>query len=189
MNAIPLFLIASCVALNVTLAKAATLLTLPFYFDCVGTILAAALLSFRSTLTVAVLTSLTASIVVHPAFGAYVGTQLVIAISAFGAVRAGWLNRWWSALLTGEVIGILAAVVSAPVTAIVFGGVVLSGTTAINAVLLASGHTLWHSVLAGALVTETIDKPTAAVVAWLVLQRLPRDMRVRLGNPAERLIR
>lgn len=174
------FLAASCVTLNLTLAKVAAVLSLPVFFDSVGTVVAAALLPLRYCLSVGLLTALAAGIVVHPAFAAYAGTQLAIAAVCYAAVRNGWLDRWWKALLVGEVVGIVAAVVSAPVTAVVFGGVVLSGTTAINAILIASGHSLWKSVLGGSLVTETIDKPAATLIAWLVLERIPRDLHLRL---------
>ena len=61
-------------------------------------------------------------------------------------------------------------------TVVAFGGVTLSGTTAINAVLLASGQSIWKAVLGGSLIIESLDKVSAAVLAWLVLRRLPADL-------------
>lgn len=176
MNARHVFVAASCLALNLTLAKVAALLALPVYLDSIGTILGAALLPPVLAISVGVLTSLLGGIVINPYFAAYVGTQLCIALAAVVFVKLGFFEKWWKALLAGLGIAIVAVLVSAPVTVLLFGGVTLSGTTAVNAVLLASGRTLWESVIGGSALVESIDKPSAALLSWLVLQRLPQRL-------------
>lgn len=170
------FMSAACLALNLTLGKIAAVLSLPVYLDSVGTILSAVLLPPFYAISTAVLTSLLGGILINPYFVAYTGTQFAIALVAVGLCRAGVFKCWWSALLGGVVIGLVAVVVSAPVTVLLFGGVTLSGTTAINAVLLAAGQSIWKSVVGGSLVVEAIDKPTAALLAWLALRRLPKHL-------------
>lgn len=160
-------------ALNIGLAKVAALLTLPLFLDSVGTILAGALLPPWYVVGVAVSTSLLGGLVIHPAYPFYACTQVAIALLALVAFRKGLLRKVWTSLLTGALIGLVAAVVSAPVTAVVFGGVTLGGATAINAVLLAAGQNLWKAVIAGSLFVEMLDKPIAALVAHLALKRLP----------------
>lgn len=167
---------AACIALNLSLAKVAALLSLPVYLDSIGTIIAAVLLPWGLALSVGALTSLLGGIVVNPYFAAYVGTQLVIALVAVVCARLGWFQRWLTSLLAGLFIAVAAILASAPVTAVVFGGVTLSGTTAINALLLASGQGIWKSVMAGAAIIESFDKPAASLLAWLILKRLPTDL-------------
>ena len=167
---------AGCLALNLSLAKVAATLSLPVYLDSVGTILAAAMLPPIFVLFVAGSTSLLGALVVNPYFGAYVATQCAIGITAIVAFRWGFFSAWWKSLIAGFAIALVAVLVSAPVTAILFGGVTLSGTTAINAVLIASGQGIWKSVIGGSVFIESIDKPAAALTAWLVLQRLPAYM-------------
>lgn len=174
----------ACVALNLVLGKVAASLALPIYLDSIGTILGAALLPPWYALAVAVISPLVGGLVIHPALPFYVGTGLTIAGLSIFATRRRLFDRWWTAALSGLVIGLAAAVVSAPVTAVVFGGVTLSGTTAINTVLLAAGHRLWQSVLAGGLLVESLDKPLAAVLAWAALRRLPA--RLVAGPRAQR---
>jgi energy-coupling factor transport system substrate-specific component len=157
-------------------------MSLPVYMDSVGTILAAALLTPIYALIVAVLTSLLGGLLIHPAFPFYAGTQVLIALICVFAVRQGWFDSWWKALLTGILIAVSASIASAPVTVLVFGGVTLSGATAINAVLLAAGKNLWESVLAGSLVVESMDKITTALLAWVLLSRLPKRLLPR-RNP------
>lgn len=179
MNSQRMFVAASCLALNLSLAKMAAMLTLPLYLDSVGTILAAALLPGGYALGVAVLTSLLGGLIVNPYFVAYVATQLAISLAAMGALHWGFLRTWWSSIIAGFVIAVVAVFVSAPVTAVLFGGVTLSGTTAINAVLIASGNGIWKSVIGGSLFVESIDKPVAAFLAWAVLRRLPTSLRAK----------
>lgn len=177
----------SLLALNLSLAKVAALLSLPVYMDTVGTILAASLLPFRYGVLVAALTSLLGGLVVHPAFAFYIGTQVVIAVIAVIAVRRGLFRYWWTALITGVLIAVAAALVSAPVTVMVFGGVTLSGTTAINAILLSAGKSLWESVITGSLVIESIDKTVSAFMVWVILSRLPKSVisRLKTGSSSD----
>ena len=84
------------------------------------------------------------------------GTQIAIALAAVLLFRLGMFSVLWKATLAGMVIGIVSAIVSAPVIAIVFGGVAAPAISALSAVLLASGRSLWASVIAGSLVVESI---------------------------------
>ena len=176
MNLNRIVMAAACIAINVGLAKVATLLQLPVYLDTPGTILAAALLPPTWAIGIAVSTSVVGALTINGVWIYYVGTQIVIASAILLAARCGFLKKWWTSIISGVGVGICAAIVSAPVTVIVFGGVTVPGPTAINAVLLASGRTLWQSVLAGSLFIELLDKPTAALLSWMVIQRLPRHL-------------
>lgn len=167
---------ATCLALNVGLAKVSNLLSLPFTFDTVGTILGAALLPLWAALMVAALSSVAGSLIIHPAFLFYVGTQIVICLAAWLAVRRLWFSGPWRAVLSGLAIGVLSAAVSSPVTAIVFQGVSVPSITALNVVFLTAGQSLWKSVLSGSLIVESIDKSVAGLMVWLILGRLPQHM-------------
>lgn len=177
MNTRSIFLASGCIALNISLAKVAALLSLPVYLDSIGTILGAALLGPWYALSIGVLTSLLGGLVVNPYFAAYVGTQMAIALAAILCVRLGLFRSWWKSLLAGFIVAAVAVIVSAPVTAILFGGVTLSGTTAINAILLASGKNIWQSVIGGSILIESLDKPSAALLASMILSRMPERIK------------
>jgi energy-coupling factor transport system substrate-specific component len=163
---------AICIGLNIGLGKISNVLGLPVTLDTIGTILAAILIPWPLVLLVGIASSIIASIVIAPPFIYYAGTQLAIALVAILMVRAGAFRYLWSAVLAGAGIGIVSAVASAPVTAVVFGGVSVPSLTALNAVFLASGDSLWESVIKGALVVESLDKIAAAVVVWAIIRRL-----------------
>jgi energy-coupling factor transport system substrate-specific component len=146
------------------------------YLDSIATILAGALLPWPYAVLVGVSTSLVAGILIHPAYPYYAGTQAAIAILSVLLLRMGAYKRPFTAVLSGGAIAIVAAIVSAPVTVLVFGGVTLSSTTAINAILIASGQTVWKSVIGGSLVIESIDKIAASTLAWFVLKRIPAEL-------------
>jgi len=180
-----IFISASCLALNLTLGKIAAMLSLPVYLDTIGTIVGAVLLPPFYAVSMAVMTSLLAGIVINPYFVAFSGSQLAIALAAVGLCRLGFFKAWWSALLAGVLIALVSVAVSTPVSVLLFGGVSLSGTTAINAFLLATGQSLWKSAFGGAVVVETIDKPASALLALLVLRRLPPRLGAPQRNTAE----
>ena len=164
---------AVCIAMNVGLGKVANLLGLPFAMDTIGTIMSAALLPALLVLVVAVLSSIAASLIIHPAFLFFVGTQIVIALLAILFFRKKFFETPIYAGLAGLVIGIASAVVSAPVIAVVFGGVATPSISALSAVFLAAGENLWTSVIQGALIVESIDKIIAGILVYLLLKRLP----------------
>ncbi len=172
---------AVCIALNVGLNKIAAVLDLPVFMDTVGTILSAALIPPLFSMLVGVVSNLLGGIVTNPAIPFYAGTQVFIAAMAIVAYRKGWFDRLWPALLTGLAIGVVSAVVSAPITVLLFGGITQPGATAINAVLLAAGHSLWSAVLSGSLIVSSVDKIIAAGMVWLLLQRLPDN--IKLSRP------
>lgn len=177
MNIRHISIAAALIALNLTLGKTAATLSLPVYMDTIGTCLAPALLPIVPSLAVAVITPLLAGLIIFPAYPAYIGTGIAISLAATAAIRLGAFRRLPTALLAGFVIALIAAVVSAPVTVLVFGGVTLSGTSAINTVLMAAGNSIWKSVITGSLLVESVDKVAAAGIVWVILNRMPERLR------------
>jgi energy-coupling factor transport system substrate-specific component len=168
---------AACVALNISLNKISAVLQLPVFMDTVGTILSAALVPPIFSVGIGIVSNLIGGVVTHPAIPFYAGTQIVVAMMAVVGYRRGWFDRLWSAVLLGLAIGIVSAIVSAPITVLMFGGITQPGATALNAILLATGRDLWTAVLSGSLIVSSVDKVIAAVITWLLLQRLPERLK------------
>src|SRR4051812_48858600 len=117
-----LFIAAAAVALNLTLGKVAASISAPVYLDSVGTLVCAALLGWPAVI-VGISTSLLAGVLINPFYPPYMGTQITIALVGIALSRYGAFRRWWTALLGGCLVAVAAAVVSAPVTVLLFGGV------------------------------------------------------------------
>ncbi len=169
---------AVCIALNVGLNKIAMVLQLPVFMDTVGTVLSGAMVPPGYSILVGIVSNLIGGVVTHPSIPFYIGTQVVVSLMSIFGFRRGWFDTLPAAIGLGLAIGIVTAIVSAPVTALVFGGVTEPGATALNAVLLAAGQDLWTSVLSGTLVVSSVDKVIASVIVWALLRRMPERLKV-----------
>ena len=176
---------AVCIALNVGLNKIAVVLQLPVFMDTVGTVLSGAMVPPGFSILVGIASNLIGGIVTHPSIPFYIGTQVVVSLMSIFGFRRGWFDTLPAAVGLGLAIGVVSAIVSSPVTVLVFGGVTEPGATALNAVLLAAGHDLWTSVLSGTLVVSSVDKVIAAVIVLALLRRMPERLKVARRAAAE----
>ena len=174
---------AVCIALNVSLNKISTVLQLPVFMDTVGTVLSGAMVPPAYSILVGIVSNLIGGVVTHPAIPFYIGSQVVVSLLSIAGFRRGWFDTLPAAIGLGLAIGIVTAIVSAPITALVFGGVTEPGATALNAVLLAAGNDLWTSVLTGTLVVSSVDKMAAAIIVWALLRRMPDRLKVTRRAP------
>lgn len=94
-----------------------------------------------------------------------------------GAVRA---------LAAGLGIGIVAALVSAPIAAYVFGGVTGSGTDVLVAAFRAGGASVYAAVLQQGLLSDPLDKMITCFTVYFLVAGLPRRQLLRFPN-GERL--
>lgn len=97
----------------------------------------------------------------------------VAALLAGAAIGFYLLQNGGYAGLAGLVTGIVAAIISAPTAAVVFGGVTGAGTDLLVAAFRASGGNIWASVLAQGAVSDPFDKMLSFMVVWLILRSLP----------------
>ncbi len=146
--------------------------------DTVGTVLSGAMVPPGYSILVGIVSNLIGGVVTHPSIPFYIGTQIIVSLMSILSFRRGWFDTLPAAIGLGIAIGIVTAIVSSPVTVLVFGGVTEPGATALNAVLLAAGHDLWTSVLSGTLVVSSVDKVIAAVIVWALLRRMPDRLKV-----------
>jgi energy-coupling factor transport system substrate-specific component len=95
------------------------------------------------------------------------------AIGYFLLQKGGYAGMW------GLVTGIVAAIISAPTAAYVFGGVTGAGTDLLVAAFRASGANITASVMAQGAVSDPFDKMLSFMVVWLILRSLPARFRAR----------
>ncbi|MGB8648793.1 MAG: hypothetical protein WCF84_26385 [Anaerolineae bacterium] len=74
----------------------------------------------------------------------------------------------------GLLTGMVAALISAPIAALVFNGVTGSGTDAIVAFLEASGANVMQAALGQGLTSDPFDKFVSFFVVWVILRGLAR---------------
>ncbi len=161
------------VAVNIGVGEVVARLQLPLYLDSVGTVLVAALAGPWAGLVTGVLSNLVWGLLLRPTAAPFAVTAAVIGLVS--GLLAGWgiFGAWWKALPGGLFTGLVAAVVSAPIAAYVFGGVTGGGYDLIVALLLAGGQGLLEAVLTQSILTDLVDKALTFLIVWAVLHNLP----------------
>jgi len=118
----------------------------------------------------------------YPSMKELVGKYLVVFVLAIvvGAAIGYFLLRKGGYVgLAGLVTGVVAAIISAPTAAIVFGGVTGGGTDLLVAAFRNSGAPIMASVMAQGSVSDPFDKMLSFIVVWLILSALPVRFKAR----------
>ncbi|MBU2622918.1 MAG: hypothetical protein KKD92_11435 [Proteobacteria bacterium] len=171
-----LALIVVCVVLNLGIGFIVASIRLPFYLDSIGTVVSAYLLGPVIGIIVGITTVLIGSIYT-PTLWAYGGTAIVIALYVGSVRKFGYLEKWVRTIIFGILLGVISAILSAPVTAILYGGVSLAGTDVLTALFRATGKTIMESVVLGGLATDPFDKLLTSIIAMLLIMRLPQSFK------------
>ncbi|MBK6793311.1 MAG: hypothetical protein IPG80_12435 [Anaerolineales bacterium] len=61
-----------------------------------------------------------------------------------------------------------------PIAVYLFGGITASGSSFITAYLLQTGQGIWSAVVSTNFLTEPVDKITTAMIAFAIIQGLPK---------------
>jgi len=186
-----LITIALCAALNFAIGAIVYLVKLPIYLDSIGTILCALLLfpdrwaSFICAMVAGLTSVAIIGLLVNPFYPWFAFTSVCIAaVSAFITSSGAHIFRARPAqpgsfairvILYGVITGVIAAIVSAPVVAYLFGGVTGSGSAFIVAMFLRSGQQLMNAVLLSGLAADPVDKVIQVLIAALLYRSTPAD--------------
>lgn len=100
-----------------------------------------------------------------------------LVVAGFIVLRRDAAGAWVAA--AGAITGIVAAIVSAPIAAYVFGGVTGSGGDVIVAALRQGGADVFNASLGQGLFSDPIDKTITSFVVYIVLASLSRRVVAR----------
>lgn len=174
--------IAFGILLNLVPAAAISVLKLPIFIDAVGTILITLALGLRAGILTGVLSFLIGGLTQNPVMPAFTATQLAIAVYVHATARRGWFRSIRYIIPTGVGLGIVAAVVSAPVIVYLFGGLTGSGASLLVAFLLATGKSVMNSVVLAGIAAEPLDKSLQCLIAFWLLNGMPKTVLAGLKN-------
>jgi energy-coupling factor transport system substrate-specific component len=169
-----LALIVVCISINIGIGFIVSAFKLPFYLDSIGTILATFLGGPLIGIATGVLSVVIGSIYT-PTLWAYAITAICIAVFTWATIKLGYLRTLLATILGGIGLGIATAIVSAPITTYLFGGVSLAGADAFTAYFAATGKTLLDSVVLGGLATDPVDKLFTSLIVYVLLKRIPKS--------------
>ena len=167
-------LIVITIAVNIVLGHfVQNTLQWPLFLDSIGTILVGALLGPLAGAATGVATNIV--------WGEWLGSQsaLPYAITAafIGwaagyAVSRGAFERLWTVILSGLLVGVGAALISAPITAYVFGGITGAGTDYLNAYLATTSSNVLQAATIQGFISDPVDKIISFLIAWFAWKSL-----------------
>ena len=173
-----LALIPVTVAINLALSAAVDAVGLPLFLDTTGTILATALGGPAVGIGAGALTSVTNSLR-NPTFLPFVAVQLIVALYAWAAARAGLFRSLRTAIPAGLGLGVIAAAASTPISYLVFGCATSGGVTLLTALGKALGFSPIAACAFGSFVSDFGDKAVSFALVATVLHALPRRTAAR----------
>ena len=182
-NTLTLVLIPVAIALNIAIGQLVITLKLPLYLDSIGTILVGVLVGPWA----GAITGFLANVVwtlsgLFPQAIAWAGVAAISGALAGVFGRSGWAAVWWKAVLAGLITGAVAAILSAPIAAYVFGGVTGTGTDAVVAMFRSAGLDALGANLGQGVVSEPLDKIVSYLVVWAVMLGLPARFKARFSE-------
>jgi energy-coupling factor transport system substrate-specific component len=166
-------------ALNLSVGQLVGLVKLPLYLDSIGTVLVAILCGPWAAMIAGSVANTASSVMFSPPSIFFIPTVAVIgAFTGFWA-RRGYFRNWYTVLLGGVIQGILAAIISAPISAYLFSGITLSGMDFLVMYFRAVGKTILESTFLQGLAADPVDKTVTYFIAYVVASRLPRRLILR----------
>jgi energy-coupling factor transport system substrate-specific component len=172
--------VAFCIALNLTAGQITAALKIPLYLDSIGTILVAVLVGPWSAVLCGSTANILASAFGNPAMMFFIPVVAVIGAFTGYVAKLGWFRKWYLVGLGGILQGVLAAIVSAPISAYLFSGVMMSGTDFLVLYFRSLGNTLMDSVLYQGLASDPVDKLVSYAIVFLLVRNLPLRLLSRL---------
>lgn len=173
-----LALIPVAAALSLALSAAVDAVALPLFLDTTGTILATALAGPAVGIATGVVTS-AVNTLRNPTFWPFVVVQVLVALYAWLAARAGLFRRFATALPAGLGLGVLASLASTPISYAVFGCTTTGGIALTTALGRALGLSPLAACFFGSFATDCGDKTVTFALVAAVLHALPRRTAAR----------
>jgi len=176
--ATPLALVATCIVIDVLLGQLVQkVLHWPIYLDSVGTILAGVLGGPLIGLITGVAANLIWGVVFSdPTIVPYAITAACIGVAAGLAARFQAFRTPQGVAIAGILTGVMAALVSAPISAYLVPGRT-SGSAEVIQRLHQTGASLIKAATLQGLLSDPVDKLLSFLIVWLIIFVLPASLK------------
>lgn len=169
--------LALAAVLNIAGANIALLLRIPLYLDTLGTFLSAMLFGPFYGMIPGLLSGLLTGFTTDIYSLFYLPVQLVTALAAgFLFYEKAFKTGKYRILLFAAAVTVPGTIVSASITAFLFGGITSSGSSILVQLLHHTGLNLTASVFCVQLLTDYLDRAVMLCLSVLVLGVLPTSM-------------
>jgi energy-coupling factor transport system substrate-specific component len=176
-------LIAVGIGLNIGMGQVPRLIGLPLYLDSIGTVLVGVLVGPWAGAVTGFLANVVWTLTgLFPQAIAWAGVAAIIGVLAAVFARSGWFDGWLRSVGAGAITGLVAAILSAPIAAFVFGGVTGSGTDVVVGMLRAAGLDMLGANIGQGVMSDPLDKAVTFLLVWAVLQALPKRFKAQAAG-------
>lgn len=172
-------ILAFAAAVNVIGGSIALFFRLPVYLDTVGTMLAAALLGPVYGMVPGLISGLVSGFTSDIYALYYIPVQLITGVMA-GLMFKKFHLKGLSIIPAAVCISLPGTVVSAAITAAVFGGITSSGSTVLVQLLHGFGLNLTASVCVVQALTDYADRAVVLLLVLMILAALPSSMKLTI---------
>ena len=172
-------LIATGIGINLIMGELTAIIKIPLYLDSVGTIFIGASCGIYAGMVCGAMSNLAAGVVFNPAMIFFAPVSVVVGACAGYFASKNGFSSLPKVTAFGLLQGIITAVVSAPISAFVFGGITLGGTDFLVLYFRAMGQSVQNSVLYQGLASDPIDKCASYVLVYFILKQIPDSLRNR----------
>ncbi|MCS3430564.1 ECF transporter S component [Klebsiella sp. BIGb0407] len=169
-----LVLIVISIAINIIGDQLSSIVKLPIFLDSIGTIISALVAGPWIALLTGLLSNLLSGLISGPIAVAFAPVSMVIGLTAGFLARAGFFRTLPRVILSGVIITLVLTVIAVPIRVYLFGGTSGSGADFFIAYLTAVGEDLFLSVSYTVIGANLVDKILSAIIAWLLIRRLPQ---------------
>ena len=175
-NMVSLTFIPLAIAINVGVGAIVKALNLPLYLDSIGTIIATILLGFKKGAIVGVLSFILSTIIINPFAIYFCSTQLIIAWFINIVAKKGMFSNIYKTLFSGIGLGIVTAIVSAPIIVYLFQGATGNGASLVTSFFLKMGNQILNSVLLTGFSIEPLDKLIQCILSYIIIKEIPKSL-------------
>ena len=172
-------LVAFCVALNLLAGQITGLLKIPVYLDSIGTVLAAVLAGPFAAVVCGCLSNIMAATLGNPTMMFFIPPMVSIGLFAGLIARLGWFRKLSLCFVGGILQGILAAALSAPISAQLFSGTTMGGADFLVIFFRSRGFSIFESTLLQGLLMDPIDKVLTFILVYFLTRNLPERLVTR----------
>ena len=183
-NTMTWVLIPVAIAINVVMGEIVVQLKLPVYLDSIGTVLVGVLCGPWAGALTGALSNTIWGLAIDPNALPWWPVAFFIGFVAGWCAIGGLFKSWWKVIVTGFLIAVTAALVSAPISVYLYGGITASGSSFITAYLLQTGQGMIQAVLSTSFLVEPVDKITTSMLAFAIIQGLSIRFLARFPRPA-----
>jgi energy-coupling factor transport system substrate-specific component len=176
-------LMAVAIAINVVIGQIVVLLRLPIYLDSIGTMFVAAICGPWAGALTGMLSNIIWGLLIDPNAFPWFPVALFIGFVTGWCANLGLFKNWWKVMITGFLVALTAAIVSTPIAVYIYGGITASGSSFITAFLIQTGRDIVTAVLSSNFLVEPFDKIATALLAFAIIQGLPKRYLARFPRP------